>query len=305
MSKKVLMIVNPRAGRMRIRNALYGAIEKLCAADYIPTVVMTQYSGHASKLAMEAADYDLVVCTGGDGTLNQVVNGLIISGIRKPLGYIPLGSTNDFAGSMKIPNNVEKALDIVIDGNSHPIDVARINNCYFLDTAFFGAFSRASYETSQDMKNALGFVAYILEGIKDIPSIRTYDMAVSIDDKEIRGEFMLCAVSNSNTLGGFIPLDRSIVSVSDGKFEIILAVKPQSAMELRDMIRALRTGDTSCNGIVFCSGAKINIKCDSSEPWTVDGEKLVWDGVANIEVIPNAIELMLPIPEEQSDLTII
>ncbi len=294
MTKKVLIIVNPRAGRMRIRNSLYGIIEKLCASGYEPTVMMTQYNGHAAELASGAGRYDLVICTGGDGTLNQVINGLISSGSGKPLGYIPLGSTNDFAGSLGIPNNVEKALDIAVNGSPKQVDVAKMNERYFLDTAMFGAFSRASYETSQDMKNVLGFLAYVLEGIKDIPSIRGYDMAVDIDGEEIHGEFMICAVSNSSTLGGLIPLDKSRRSVNDGRFELILAARPKNALELRDMIRALRTGDTNCRGIVLRSGADISIKCDSQEPWTMDGEKAAWYGTAEIRVLPSAIELMLP-----------
>ena len=291
--RKVLMIVNPRAGRMRIRTSLYGAIEKLCAANCEPTVVMTQYSGHATELAQRAEEYDLVICTGGDGTLNQVINGLLDSGSHVPLGYIPLGSTNDFAGSLGIPSNVDDALDLAINGQAYWVDVARLNSGYFLDTAMMGAFSRASYDTSQDMKNILGFFAYVLEGMKDLPAIRPYEMEIDIDGEKITGEYMLCAVCNSSTLGGLIPLDRTRISFSDGLFEMILAAKPQNAIELRNMVRALRQRDITCKGIVVRSGSSIKIDSTNKEPWTVDGERVNWDGHAEISVIKQAIELML------------
>ena len=294
MDKRVLMIVNPRAGKMKIRNSLYGAIEKLCSAGYEPTVVMTQYNGHASELSMRAKEYDLVICTGGDGTLNQVINGIIDSMATCPLGYIPLGSTNDFAGSLGIPNNVDSAIDIILSGRETKLDVASFNGRYFLDTAMFGVFSRASYDTPQDMKNQLGFLAYILEGIKDLPSIRTFNMEVCVDGEDVSGEYMLCAISNSNTLGGIIPLDKTRVDIRDGQFELIMAAKPQSALELCNMIRSLRLKDFACNGIVFRSGANMSIRCADSSPWTIDGEKEIWDGHADIQVIPGAVSFMLP-----------
>ena len=294
MGKRVLMIVNPRAGRMKIRNTLYGAIEKLCSAGYEPTVVMTQYDGHAAELAGRAKAYDTVICTGGDGTLNQVINGIIKSAAACPIGYIPLGSTNDFAGSLGIPNNVDSAIDIILNGRATKLDVARFNSRYFLDTAMFGAFSRASYDTSQDRKNQLGFLAYILEGIRDLPSIRTFKMEVQVDDEDVSGDYMLCAISNSNTLGGIIPLDKSRVDIKDGQFELIMAARPQNAIELRNMIRALRLKNFACEGIVFRSGAKIDIRCSDSEPWTIDGEKEIWDGYAQIQVIPGAVNFILP-----------
>lgn len=293
MSKSVLVIVNPRAGKMKIRTALFHVTERLCREDCVPTVMMTQYRGHARELAAAAGGYDMLICTGGDGTLNEVISGTLSAGLSTPIGYIPLGSTNDFAKSLGIPITVDGALENIMTGEAKAIDVGRFNDEYFTDVGFIGYFSKTARDTPQDMKNTLGFFAYVLEGIKDLPFMRTIKLEAKLDDRTISGEYLICAVSNSNTLGGVTSLDKSVVKVDDGLFEMFLVSKPQSVAQLHAYVRAMRTGNLNCEGVTFLSTSEVEISCDCSDPWTLDGESAPWNGSARISVMPKAARLIL------------
>ncbi|MGM9521263.1 MAG: diacylglycerol/lipid kinase family protein [Oscillospiraceae bacterium] len=293
MSKNVLLIVNPRAGRMKIRTSLFRVTERLCGEGYLPTIMMTQYRGHARELAAAAGGYDMIICTGGDGTLNEVISGTVSAGLSTPIGYIPLGSTNDFAKSLGIPVTVDGALENIMTGDPTPIDVGRFNDEYFTDVGFIGYFSKTARDTPQDMKNTLGFFAYVLEGIKDLPSMRTINLEAKIDGKTISGEYLICAVSNSNTLGGVTSLDKSLVKVDDGLFEMLLVAKPQSVAQLHSYVRAMRTGNLNCEGVTFLSTSEVEITCDCLDPWTLDGESAPWNGSVKIDVLPKAARLIL------------
>ena len=294
MAGKTLLIINPRAGRMRIKNELFRVCDTLDESGYTPTVVFTRSTGHARELAMTAAGFDDIVCTGGDGTLNEVISGVLSAGLKIPVGYLPLGSTNDFARSLGIPTDIEGAVDTIVHGVPRGIDVARFNDRYFLDVGFFGAFSRTARETPQDMKNVLGFFAYVLEGIKDLPSMNTVHLKVRTGGREIEGDYLVCAISNSRRLGGVTTLDDEKVKMDDGLFEMLLVPRPQTAARLAAYIKALRTGDLNCEGVTFMSTSRVEMICGNSEPWTLDGERAEWDGRAEIQVLPRAVELILP-----------
>jgi YegS/Rv2252/BmrU family lipid kinase len=293
MSLEALLIVNPRAGRMKIRNSLFKITEKLCTAGIIPTTVFTMYPKHAQELAANASHYDMIICTGGDGTLNEVISGAVSLGLDKPIGYIPLGSTNDFAKSLGIAEGVDAALDNILNGSPCGIDVGSFNGHYFTDVAFYGIFSKTAYDTPQDKKNALGFLAYILEGIKDLPSIRSIHLDVETETQCFTGNYLVCAVSNSKTLGGLVNLNESSVKIDDGLFELLLVEEPRNAVQLHEYIRAVRTGDLSCEGISFLRTSAIKITSENIDPWTLDGEKEPWGGETQIKVIPNAVKLLL------------
>lgn len=291
--KKALLIANPRSGRQRIQTELFGIVERLTDAGYTPTVALTMHRGHATELAAQAGGYDLLICTGGDGTLNEVISGVLGAGLNMPIGYIPLGSTNDFAGSLGIPSDIDGALDGIINGTPHPVDVGSFNGRYFMDVGLLGIFSRTCYETPQDMKNTLGFLAYVLEGIREAPTVHPIALKVEAGGEVFEGEYLACVVSNSRKLGGVVSLSEEQASMSDGKFELLLVEKDKTPLQLAGFIRALRTAKLDAEGMTFMSAPELKISSNDGQPWTLDGERADWDGTAEIKVIHNAVSLLM------------
>lgn len=291
--KKALLIANPRSGKQRIQTELFTIVDGLTAAGFIPTVALTTHRGHATELAAQARDYDLLVCTGGDGTLNEVISGILAAGIDMPIGYIPLGSTNDFAGSLGIPSDVEEALDGVIHGSPRPIDVGSFNGRTFMDVGLLGIFSRTCYETPQNMKNTLGFLAYVLEGIREVPTVHPIPLKIEAGDKTYEGEYLACVVSNSRKLGGVVELGADKVDLGDGLFELLLVEKEKTPIQLHGYVKALRTADLTAEGMTFLSVPSVKITSPDQEPWTLDGERADWQGSADIQVIPHAVSLLM------------
>ena len=223
MDKTLLFIVNPRAGKTKSSAPLFDAVATFGRAGYLVRVMLTQAAGDAARFAAQwGGGYDLVVCAGGDGTLNETLSGLMQLENRPPVGYLPNGSTNDFAASLRIPSSVQQAARAVVEGTPHPLDLGAHNDRYFSYVASFGAFTKASYSASQETKNALGHFAYILEGIKNLDSLRPYRCGVEADGESFDGDFIFGAVCNSTSLGGLVKLDPKRVHMDDGMFELIL-----------------------------------------------------------------------------------
>ncbi len=291
--KKTLLIANPKSGKQRIQTELFTIVDRLTGAGYIPTVALTMHRGHATELAAQAGGYDLLLCTGGDGTLNEVISGVMAAGLTMPIGYIPLGSTNDFAASLGIPTDIGEALEGILHGTPHPIDVGSFNGRIFMDVGLLGIFSRTCYETPQDMKNTLGFLAYVLEGIREVPTVHPIPLRIEAGDKVYEGEYLACVVSNSRKLGGVVSLGEDRVSLSDGLFELLLVEKEKTPLQLHGYIRALRTADLTAEGMTFVSVPSLKITSADGEPWTLDGERADWQGSADIRVIPHAVSLLM------------
>ena len=204
MAKKLLFIYNPRSGKAQIKYKLNDILETFVRAGYEVTVYPTLKTGDAGELVKNRdQDYELIVCSGGDGTLDEVVTGMMQSGRRTPIGYIPAGSTNDFAGSLGLPKSMLRAAQVAIEGKDFPCDVGSFNDDIFVYIAAFGIFTDVSYETDQEMKNILGHMAYILEGMKRLPSVRSYPMKVSYKGCTIVDDFIFGMVTNSRSVGGF------------------------------------------------------------------------------------------------------
>ena len=215
--KKLLFIVNNRAGKTRSRSPLYDAIACFSRSGYLVSVHETQGPGDATQTVHDhGALFDLIVCAGGDGTLNETITGLMTLEERPPLGYLPNGSTNDFAASLHIPANLVEAALIASDGTPTPLDIGIHNDRYFAYVASFGAFTRSSYSVPQETKNALGHFAYILQGVKDLDSLRPYSCRVQADEETFEGNFIFGAVCNSTSLGGLVRLDPTRVKMDDG-----------------------------------------------------------------------------------------
>ena len=270
---KLLFVYNPHSGVGRIKSQLSDILEIMVRAGYEVSVHPTQAVGDATDVTAErAADYDLVVCCGGDGTLDETVTGLMQSGCDVSLGYIPSGSTNDFAASLKLPKNMKKAAQIAVSGTDFKCDVGCFGEKNFIYIAAFGLFTDVSYQTKQELKNVLGHVAYILEGAKRIGSHPSYRMRVEYDGGVIEDEFMYGMVTNSLSVGGFKGMTGDDVALDDGLFEVMLIRTPRNAVELNEIIAALTKLRPESDLIYTFKTEELQIEPYQAIPWTLDGE---------------------------------
>ncbi|NBJ91866.1 diacylglycerol/lipid kinase family protein [Parablautia muri] len=272
--KKMLFIYNPRAGKAKIRSNLLDIIDIFTKAGFEVVAYPTQSKGDGIKAVKERklGYYDIIACSGGDGTLDEVVTGMMQCERRIPIGYVPAGSTNDFAKSLHIPKNMIDAAHAIVDGESFGCDIGSFNNDIFVYIAAFGIFTDVSYETRQDMKNILGHMAYILEGMRRLSAVKFYEMKIEGDEFSVEGEFLFGMVTNSISVGGFKNITGENVKLDDGEFEVTLIKKPSNAMELNLIMAALvnRNINTDC---MYCFKAKtLKVYSQEEVAWTLDGE---------------------------------
>ena len=291
--KKMLFIMNPFAGVKRANRHLADILLTFTQAGYEVIAHMTLGRGDATAVAREKGkDVDLVVCCGGDGTLNETITGLLSAGADTPIGYIPAGSTNDFASSLKLPTNILKAAQTIVEGEPVSYDVGRFGNRYFSYVASFGAFTRSSYATPQNVKNALGHTAYVLSGITELSQIRNEHVKMEIDGQTVEGDFLFGAICNSTSVGGILTLDPKQVDMGDGLFEILLVRAPENLGEIHECIQALQSQKYNCAMLTFRSAQKVRIFADPEMPWTLDGEKEDGHEMVEVENLHHAIRLM-------------
>lgn len=271
--KKLLMIVNPRAGKTKPAGPLFGAAAALSEKGYLLSVRPTKGQGHARAIAaVEGGKFDVVVAVGGDGTLNEVASGLMTLPSPPPLGYFPQGSTNDFAASLKISGDPEEAVQAVLRAQPRQLDVGMWNERSFVYVASFGAFTRSSYSAPQSVKNALGHLAYILEGVKDLDTLRPYRIRLTADGEVLDGEYLFGAVCNSTSIGGLMKLDSERVVLDDGKFEMLLIPNPKTPGDLQKLVMALLEQKYDREGLVFRHVSSIHLQTEEDLPWSLDGE---------------------------------
>lgn len=271
--KKLLFVVNGHSGKGQIKNKLLDIIDIMIKEGYHVQVHTTQEREDATKVVREQAKYyDLVVCSGGDGTLDEAVTGMMQSEVRTLLGYIPAGSTNDFANSLEIPKDMIQAAKTAVLGVPFSCDVGEFNGDYFIYVAAFGIFTDVSYATSQELKNALGHVAYILEGAKRLHTIKSYHMRVEYDGNEIEGDFLLGMITNSTSVGGFKNMTGKDVKLDDGMFEVTLIHKPKNIIELNTIIASLTNLKDETDLIDSFRADSVKFYSEEEIPWTLDGE---------------------------------
>ncbi len=293
--KKLLLIVNPVSGKMKAKTTLLDVVSVFQKNDFEVTVKLTEYRGHAIELAQnaESEGYDTLVCFGGDGTLNETICGLMNKKSKISLGYIPAGSTNDFATSMKLSSSPKKAAEIIATGKVNPIDIGCFNSDrYFTYVACFGAFSATSYSVSQDIKNVLGHFAYVLGGIKEITAIKSYNATIEMDDLTVSGEYIFVSATNSTSVAGIVKLKDELVDMSDGVFEVALVKKPRNIIELNKIITAITTSNFDNGQIEFYKSSKIKIDFDGKLDWSLDGEHAESNGSVVIENIHKGINFL-------------
>ncbi|MBC5713105.1 YegS/Rv2252/BmrU family lipid kinase [Roseburia sp. BX1005] len=271
--KKLLFIFNPYSGKAQIKNKLLEIVDIMVKAGYEVTIYPTQARADALNLVQKRAKkYDLVVCSGGDGTLDEAVSGMMLSEKKVPLGYIPAGSTNDFANSLKIPKDMVKAAKAAVSGKKFACDVGKFNDSFFIYVAAFGIFTAVSYKTSQEWKNILGHAAYILEGAKSLHEITSYHMRVEYEDQVIEDEFIYGMITNSNSVGGFKNMTGKNVLLDDGKFEVTLIRKPKNLVELNEILASLSNMIDDTDAIYSFKSDCITFYAEEKVPWTLDGE---------------------------------
>ena len=273
MNQRMLFVYNPRAGKAQIRSNLLDIIDIFVKAGYEVTAYPTQAAGDAVKAVKERSDgYDIVVCSGGDGTLDEVVTGMMQCDEKVPIGYVPAGSTNDFANSLKIPKSMIKAADVVVNGRDFACDIGSLNSHNFIYVAAFGIFTDVSYETNQDVKNVLGHAAYLLEGVRRLPAVRSYALKISYDDQVIEGDFLYGMITNSFSVGGFRGITGKDVLLDDGLFEVTMIRRPTNPLDLNNIIMALVDKRVKSEYIYTFKTPRLTVESEETVPWTLDGE---------------------------------
>jgi YegS/Rv2252/BmrU family lipid kinase len=276
--KKMLFIYNPHAGTASIRSNLLDIIDVFTKAGYLVTAYPTQMPGDAVTAAVErSGDYDIVACSGGDGTLDEVVTGMMKRTDRRPIGYVPAGSTNDFAKSLHISSNMMKAADTIVGGKIFSCDMGSFNDDTFVYIAAFGLFTEVSYETDQQIKNVLGHMAYILEGAKSLGNARSYHMRVTYQDEKqkqytIEEDFLFGMITNSTSVGGFRKITGKHVHLDDGLFEVTLIRQPRDLIELNNIMIALMARKIDNNNMYCFKTDRLLVESEEEIAWTLDGE---------------------------------
>lgn len=290
--KKILFIVNPKAGLKKNKNFIDDAVLVFEEAGYKVGIKYTKQRADGTNIAWKYGnEVDLIVCMGGDGTLNEVIQGMIEGNVDTPLGYIPAGSTNDFAASLGLETDPKKAAKFILSNEAKPLDIGDFNGRHFVYTASAGIFTKTSYSTPQKLKNRLGHFAYILRGVRELFHIRRLKLKIELDHKTFSGKYIFVAINNATKVGGIMKLSKDLVEFDDGAFELMLVEYPKSVMEfLRLCGQVLLQKFTGKITLVQINSARIT---DCSEvDWSLDGEKEKGRAVVNFRVLHDAINFI-------------
>ena len=301
MEKRLLFVLNPQAGKGEIRQKLLPVIQIFNEYGYEVTVRPTRRAGELPSIVeREAPRYDLLVASGGDGTLNETIAGLMACPRPIPLGDLPAGTVNDFATSLSIPKEMTAAARAVMEGEIFPCDVGRFGDRYFSYVAAFGAFTQVSYETPQQTKNLLGRAAYFLEGIRSLPQIKGYQARIRWEKGEVQGRFLFGMVSNATSVGGFGMRGPEKVRMNDGLLEVTLVREPKNAMELQAAVNSLLMPQQSTDheAIVRFQTPSLEVSFDQPLPWTLDGEFGGEAQTALIRNCPRVLPILVRPPEK-------
>ena len=298
--KKLLFVINPCAGMRKAARMLPEILSEFNRADYDVHIYVTARQGDGVQAVEKLAPgMDLVVCCGGDGTFNETVTGLMRSGLEIPVGYIPAGSTNDFAASLGLPTDPVEAARQIVEGMPSTYDAGRFANRYFSYVASFGAFTKVSYSTPQNVKNLLGHVAYLLEGMQEISQIRKLHVKLTLDETDVlEDDYLFGAVCNSTSVGGIMTLDPNQVDLQDGKFEVLLIRAPKTLQEISECLLAVQKGQYNSSMMTFRTASQILVEADPEMPWTLDGEKEEGHEIVEIRNLHRAIQIIQKKEEE-------
>ena len=292
--KKLLMMINPVTAKNMITPHLVDVVDIFEKGGYDVTVHVTKHRNDPGEMIRAVgSDYDTVVAVGGDGTLNETVGGVLALKDKPKIGYIPAGTTNDFATSWGIPKKPIDAARSIVESDPVPTDVSLFCGRPFIYVAAFGAFTEVSYQTPQQLKQNFRRTAYIMECIKSLPTIRPWKMHLEYDGETVEGEFLYGMISNTRRVGGFDLKMKDDISITDGLMEVILIKKPDKPADNAKMISAVLAQDTHSGYVSFDHAKSIRFHTDENMPWTVDGEDAGSTTDGTVEILEHAVELFM------------
>lgn len=291
---KIHVLINPSAGRQTLFRDIADVYTVLSDAGHEPVLELTVSPQHSMQSVFRAVAQhpDALICCGGDGTLSTTVNSLLKTDADLPLGYIPCGTTNDFASFLGLPKIPVQAAAIVDNSDPAPIDIGRFGDRYFVYVASFGAFTQSSYSTTQSLKNTIGHLAYVIEGVKELPALQSYFVRVkTVEGGVYEGDYLFGSMSNSTSIGGVIKLDKEQVDPIDGKFELSLVKRPQNLYELNRILLSLMNGKADEELITFVHTAGAEFSCAEAMSWSLDGEYISGGADVRVDVVPGGLRL--------------
>ncbi len=290
MSEKLLLVINPVSGRGKGKSKLFEIVNGFSQHGYEVTVLPTKPDVSADIQVMGIVkNFDLVVAVGGDGTLNQVAAGILKSGEKVPLGYIPLGSTNDFAASLGLNGSIADCVKRICCGKAAPIDVGKFNDEYFVYIACTGVFANTSFETSRQMKNMLGHSAYIIKGLANMSLSQSADFLLKTDSETIEGSYIFVSFSNATIAGGFVKMPPNEVLFDDGLFELTLAPAPKGFAEGTALVTDVLSSGFASSKLIRRKVRKCVLTCTDPQSWSLDGENGGMRQTVTIEVLEKAL----------------
>lgn len=294
--KKILLIINPKAGKGRGSKKIDEILRIFQNGGFLTTVLLTEKAGDAKEVVINhGKDYDIIACVGGDGTFSQVMSGIVEAKLSQPIGYLPAGSANDYGASLNLSTDLCTAASDLVTGVPTPFDIGYFNGQPFAYVVAFGTFAKVSYSTPQDLKNTLGHLAYVLEGIKDLQSLSAMHVHLKLDGEEVEGDYILGFISNAISIGGILRFNPEEINLNDGYLELLLISMPSSAWDFTQLIQALSTQTyTNCSAITFRRAREIKIRADAQMPWTLDGEYVQGSEEILITNSSSAIKVMIP-----------
>ena len=296
MDQRVLLMVNPMAGRQKIRNELIYVVDALTKAGYETVIYTTQRKDATGRLMAEKdSQFDQVICCGGDGTFNEILSATMKWTKRPLLGYIPAGTTNDFAAGLKLSPDIKTAIANIINGTPRTVDAGLFNQSYFSYIASFGAFTETSYSTPQNFKNALGHLAYILEGIKEIPAFTSYTVCIEANGQIYKDAYIFGAISNAKSVGGILKMSDDMVDLNDGLFEVMMIKMPKTLMDLSTIVTALTSSNPSKydpSMFLFLQTKELKISFEQEMIWSLDGERVNGGKETRITCIKDAFRIL-------------
>lgn len=301
--KKLLLIVNPFSGKAKMVTNLMAVTRILSEKGFEVTVYPTKKAGDATSraAAVKQDEYDRIVVCGGDGTLNEVITGLMKSGVKCKIGYVPAGTLNEWSLGLKIPRSIIDATKVAANDNEVFLDIGKFGDRYFSYTASFGAFTEASYSTPQEFKNVLGQAAYFFGGIKSIANIHPIHLKFETEEKTVEGDYIFGAISNSMSVGGIVKFKEKLVKLNDGYFEVLLIKHPKNILQFQSILDGLIRADLDREQMEFFHAKKIKVTGAKGVSWTLDGEFAPGKDEMVIENIPSALWLVSPKIDNESE----
>jgi YegS/Rv2252/BmrU family lipid kinase len=297
MTKKVLLIVNPKAGKLKSRNRLFSLVKQISLRADVCNMVMTRRPADATTLVEKNySKYDIIACLGGDGTLNEVITGIMNVQSDISLGFIPAGTTNDFARSHQMVRNIRQSAEDIMTGDVHPLDIGKFENSYFSYIASIGAFTAVSYKTPQLAKNTLGYVAYLLFSVNHLTSLRKHRVTIKTAENTVDEEVIFLAVTNSTSVAGMLKYPKDKVRTDDGLLELLIIRYPKNVSQWAEIVIELAKGNYQHPLIEMRSLSSVTIESKEALNWCLDGEFGGAYKKADIQCLPKKINLILNKP---------